>query len=263
MNFQLDTMSYKSHFRNIAASYKIIFTFLLVAITYISHVPVQLFVFVGVVVFLLCFAKIPILFLCRWLVVPSLFLLISMPALVIGVSQMSATDNDVLFPIITMKHWQFYISKTGLQFAYSIICRAISVFICVFALFITTPFNEILQALHKIGVPQVLLDVLVSMYRFIFIFFQYVAELNLVVASRLGNLTWKRKLHSVGLVVVQLFFKTFEKYKRMTFVVESRGFTDRFFYPEQREKKVPWTFVCSCICVITLLIGLEWWWRNS
>lgn len=263
MNIQFDTLSYKSRYREIPAIYKIIFTFLLGVVAYISHTYVQMFVILGAAVFLLSFVKIPIQFLLKWIFVPGVFLIISLPAIVFGVSRIAEVNDDIWFSLIKFEDWRLYISKSGWEQAYSIIFRTLSLFICVLTLIVTTPFNEILHALKKLGVPQVLLDVLVSMYRFIFIFLQYVEDLNLVVKSRQGNVTWKRTLHSAGLVGFQLFFKTFEKYKRMSMVIESRGFIDQLFYADDRKTTVSWKFISWGLTIITFLIGMEWWCRNS
>ncbi|WP_458414089.1 energy-coupling factor transporter transmembrane component T family protein [Schinkia sp. CFF1] len=262
MNLQLDIISYKSRFREIPALYKIIFTCLLGAITYLSHVVVQVIIFIGGITFLLVQVKIPARILLKWIFIPSLFLLLSMPAMVIGVSQGAGSNHDIWLSIVTLGDWRFYISKSGLDAALSAIFRALSLFICVFALFITTPFTQILKAFPRMGAPQALLDVLVSMYRFIFIFLQYTHELNCVVISRQGHVTWGRRLHSAGLIAVQLFVKTFEKYKRMSMVIESRGFTDQLFYADEEKNTVSWKHFSFGVLTLLLLIGMEWWWRS-
>ncbi|WP_230474335.1 cobalt ECF transporter T component CbiQ [Calidifontibacillus erzurumensis] len=261
MNLKLDTISYKNRFRNISASFKISAAFFVGLIAFISHVQVQLIVFFSTVIFLVLIAKIPFRFLCQWLLVPCLFLVVSLPALLINISP-TALEFDEWFSIIKTNEWHVYISISSLESALEVITRSLSVFICVFALLVTTPFHQILHVFHKIGVPQVLLDIFVSMYRFIFIFLQSISEMHQVVLSRQGNLTWKRILHSAGLVLFQLFFKTFERYKKMSLVIESRGFSDRLFFPDRRVKLTPWKEMCYVFVFIILLIAFEWWCRN-
>ncbi|HHW37382.1 MAG TPA: cobalt ECF transporter T component CbiQ [Bacillales bacterium] len=263
MNIQIDTISYRSRFRKIPTIYKITFTFLLCVLIFLSHIPIQMTIFIGVFVFLSCYEKLPVVMLFKWLFVPSLFLFASMPAVIIHVSRLIEMDSDIWLSIIQVDNWQVYISVSGLELAKSIIYRSLSLFICVFALVLTTPFNEILHALHKLRTPQVLLDILVGMYRFIFIFLHYAGELHRVFHSRGGNATWKRTIHSVGLVIVQLFSKTFEKYKRMLLVMESRGFQDQLYYADEKSKTVSRKFVGGALFILVFLIGLEWWWRSN
>lgn len=263
MNIQIDTISYNSRFRMIPSIYKIIFTFLLCVMIFLSHIPVQITIFLGIFVFLSCYEKIPVGVLLKWLFAPSLFLFASMPAVILHASRLTEMNSDLWLSIITIDTWQLYISVSGLEFAKFIIFRSLSLFICVFALVMTTPFNEILHALHKMRIPQVLLDILVGMYRFIFIFLHYAGELYMVFQSRGGNVTWKQKLHSVGLVIVQLFFKTFEKYKRMLLVMESRGFHDQLYYADEQSIKAPRKFTGGALFILFVLMGLEWWCRGS
>ncbi|EKN64283.1 cobalt ECF transporter T component CbiQ [Schinkia azotoformans] len=263
MNIQIDTLSYNSRFRKVPPIYKIIFTILLCVMVFLSHIPVQITIFLGVFVFLCCYEKIPVGVLLKWIAVPSLFLFASMPAIILQASNLNEMNSDIWLSIIKIDNWQIYISESGLGLAKAIIFRSLSLLICVFALVMTTPFNEILHALHKMRTPQVLLDILVGMYRFIFIFLRYAGELYMVFQSRGGNVTWERTFHSVGLVIVQLFVKTFEKYKRMLLVMESRGFHDQLYYADEQRKSAPKKFTGGALFILFILIGLEWWCRGS
>lgn len=263
MTIQIETINNKSRFRKVPSIYKVIYTLLLCMMVFLSHIPVQITIFIGIFVFLSCYEKIPVGVLLKWLVVPSLFLFASIPAVILHASRLTEMNSDIWLSVIKVDNWQLYISVSGLEFAKSIIFRSLSLLICVLALVMTTPFNEILHALHKLRTPQVLLDILVGMYRFIFIFLQYAGELYLVFQSRGGNVTWKRTFHSVGLVIVQLFFKTFEKYKRMLLVMESRGFHDQLYYGDEQRKTAPRKFTGGALFILFFLIGLEWWCRGS
>lgn len=263
MNFEIDAFSYRSHFRRIPAWYKMILTFLLGVITYLSHIQVQMAVFLVLFILLIWIVKIPARLLFRWLILPTAFLLLSLPSILIGMASMNEPNSDVFVSITSIANWRIYISNSGINLAYLIIFRAISLFLCVFTLFITTPFNEILLSLAKLRVPQVLLDLLLSMYRFIFIFMGHANELNIVIKSRQGNNTWQRSLHSVGLVIVQLFIRTFETYRRMSLVIESRGFTDQLFYMDEKNESVPRKYLGYGAIIIAFLLGMEWWCRSN
>lgn len=263
MNFEIDAFSYRNPLRGIPAWYKMVLTFLLGVITYASHIGVQMSVFLSLVIFLLSIVKIPAKILLKWLLLPSAFLVLSLPPILIGVESTNALRNDVFVSIFSIGDWRFYVSKVGIDLAYPIIFRAMSLFLCIFTLFITTPFNEILFGLAKLRVPQVLLDLLLSMYRFIFIFMGHAGELNIVIKSRQGNNTWRRSLHSFGLLIVQLFSRTFESYRRMSLVIESRGFTDQLFYIDEKNESVPRKYVGYGFLMIAFLLGLEWWCRYS
>lgn len=263
MNFEIDAFSYRNRFRRIPAWYKMILTFLLGIITYASHLQVQMAVFLSLFIFNIWIVKLPAKVLLKWLLLPTAFLLLSLPPILIGIGRTHAPSNDVLISIFSIGNWWFYISKAGIALAYPIIFRAISLFLCIFTLFITTPFNEILLGLAKLRVPQVLLDLLLSMYRFIFIFMGHANELNIVIKSRQGNNTWRRSLHSFGLLIVQLFTRTFESYRRMSLVIESRGFTDQLFYIDEKNERVPRNYIKYGFLSIVFLLGIEWWCRYS
>lgn len=263
MMIQIDTICNKSRFRSVPSIYKVIYTLILCMLIFVSHIPVQIIIFMGVFVFLSFYEKIPINKLLKWLVIPSLFLFASMPAIILHASRLIETNSDIWLSILIVDNWQLYISVSGIELAKSIIFRSLSLLVCVLALVMTTPFNETLHALHKLRTPQVLLDILVGMYRFIYIFLQYAGELYMVFQSRGGNVTWKRTFHSVGLVIVQLFFKTFEKYKRMVLVMESRGFHDQLYYTEERKITAPRKLTGCALIILLILIGLEWWCSES
>lgn len=263
MNLQLDAISYTNRYRLIPATYKMTFAMFLCLITYVSHIEVQLIILIGVYFFLKVGIKVSGRFLLKWTLIPSLFLFTSLPALMIEVTKVSPMPSELLVSITTINNWHIFLSKSGFEFAYRVMIRALAMFSCVLALVLTTPFSDILHTLHKARVPSVLLDIFVSMYRFIFIFLQFANELYQVVKSRGGNITLRRALYSTGLVIFQLFFKTFEKYKKMTMVIESRGFTDQLYFGQETQGEISKKLIGVSILIFGILLGLEWWCRSN
>ena len=73
--------------------------------------------------------------------------------------------------------YYFYLSEQGFVQAGLIFFRTISTVTCLYFVLFTTPFTELLQVLRRLGCPVVLTELLLLMYRFIFILLSTAREL--------------------------------------------------------------------------------------
>ncbi len=123
----------------------------------------------------------------------------------------------------------------------------------------TVPFTELLQTMRQLGVPAILTELLLLMYRFVFILLKTVWELSLAQQARGGYRTWGRALHSSSLLVGQLLKRTLQRYQEFSLGVAARGFTGEFqvwSVPHYRYSK---RYALEALLGCGGLLGLEWW----
>jgi cobalt/nickel transport system permease protein len=92
----------------------------------------------------------------------------------------------------------------------------------------TTPFTELLQVLRRLGCPVILTELLLLMYRFIFILISTATDLWIAQQSRNGYRTQRRWIYSLSLLIRQLFQKTMEHYQQFVLSTAARGFNGEF-----------------------------------
>jgi len=88
---------------------------------------------------------------------------------------------------------------------------------------VTTPFPEILSALRRLHVPQIMISVLALMYRYLFVLTDEVERMRRARNSRTFT---RRRFHlwlTTASVVSQLFTRTYERAERIYWCMSARG----------------------------------------
>jgi cobalt/nickel transport system permease protein len=258
MTLQIDTLAYTNQLRQLPPGQKLLFAIALLLITYCTRAPVQVLIAVWISIWTVVYARIPAAFYLRLLSIPALFWLTSTPALVlcgISLSRLSLVQADVWQGFIWGDSY-FYLSHHGLVQAGELIARAIAATACIYFVMLTVPFTEILDILRRVGCPALLTDLLMLMYRFIFVLLRTANELWTAQQSRGGYRTWNLWIKSLGLLIGQLLRRTLENYRHVTLTLDSRGFTGDFRVQHSRHylssKRYTLEAVLGCVTLVSL-----------
>jgi cobalt/nickel transport system permease protein len=259
MALQLDTLAYASRLRSLPPEHKLLFATTLLLITYFTRAPVQILIAIWLGIWTVVYAGIPAATYVRLLSITVGFWLTSLPALVIsgiGITDLPSVHADVWQGFIWGDYY-LYFSHRGLQQAAELGARAIASTSCIYFVILTVPFSEILHILRRIGCPVLLVDLLMLMYRFIFVLMRTASELWTAQQSRGGYRTLRLWMRSLGLLVGQLLLRTLENYRQVSLTLESRGFTGDFRvchsrrYVPSRRYSFEALFGCALLVTIT------------
>lgn len=256
MKIQIDTLAYTNCLRWLFPEHKLIFATTLFLISFVSHPPVQIAIGIWISVWTIIYAGISAKTYFNLVYAALLFWLTSLPALAInGVdfAHFSSVQNDVVTGL-NLGSYYLYISYHGLAQGVTILTRAIGSLCCLYFIMLTIPFAELLQVMRRIGFPVLLTELLLLMYRFIFVLLNTASELWTAQQARFGYSTFHRGMKSLGLLVGQLFQRTIENYRQVYLSVESRGFNGEFrvWYPSryQSSKRYLIEGLIGCILLI-------------
>jgi cobalt/nickel transport system permease protein len=231
MNPQIDSLAYTNRLRGLPPSHKLSFAIALLILSLVSGAIVQLSIALWLAVWIVVYAGIPGKLYLRLLSLPLMFLLTSLPALALG-----AVAGDRI-PAIQWDIWQgwgistgtfyLYVSRTGIYQVSLLLARAFASTSCMYFILLTVPFTEILQILRQLRCPELVTELLLLMYRFIFSLLAIADELWIAQNSRCGYRTWKRGMHSLGILIGQLLQRTLENYRQVSLSLASRGFNGK------------------------------------
>ncbi len=230
MHHHLDVYTYANRLRQISPQQKLLFAIAVLVIALITHPIPQLLIAVWLGIWTVGYARIPARVYLSVLMVAGLFFLTSIPALVVNivdVDQAASVQPDLVAGI-TLGNGYFFVSRTGLIQAFQIGIRSLACTSCLLFLLFTIPFTDLLQVLRQWRVPILLTELLLLMYRFIFLFLDVVTELQLAQRARGGYRTRQRWMYSVGLLVSQLLVRSLQHYHRFSLALASRGFNGNF-----------------------------------
>lgn len=225
MHHHLDAYAYTQRL-HIPPPQKLIFALTVLLIALLSEPPVQVLITIWLSVWTIGYAGIPIRVYGRVLAVVLLFLWTSLPALILEVapvSQIAASQSDV-FAGLTLGHWSIFVSRMGLITAATVAIRSLACVSCLLLIVFTIPFTELLSVLRRWHIPVILLDLLLLMHRFIFLFLDVAVQLQLAQRARGGYSNRQRWMQSIGLLVGQLVVRSLQRYQQFSLGLAARGF---------------------------------------
>jgi cobalt/nickel transport system permease protein len=261
MTLQLDTLAYTNRLRGLPPEHKLIFAIATLMISLCTHPLVQVLIGLWMGVWTVVYARIPAGIYLRLLTFASFFWLTSLLALIINgvsVASLSLVQSD-LWHGLTLGNYYIYISRSGSMQAFSILTRAFACVSCLYFLMLTVPFTEILETLRRLRFPVLLTDLLLLMYRFIFVLLKTANEFWTAQQSRGGYSTWRTGMKSLALLIGQLLQRTLQQYNQFSLGLATRGFTGEFRVWRPRRYRPSQRYITEAIFGCAVLIGLELW----
>ena len=226
MHHQIDSLAYQNKLRFLPPHHKFIFATFLFMLGYLSPPPWQISITIWLGIWIIIYGGIPYKTYLQLLGIPLSFWLMSLPALTVGITLESNLINvsaDVQWGL-PVGDFYLYLSKEGIRQGIILLTRAIALTSTLYFVLLTIPLAETLQLLRKIGFPPLILELLILMYRFIFLLTDTVLELLDAQKSRNGYINWKTSMRSLALVISQLLRRTLDNYRQISLGLTSRGF---------------------------------------
>ncbi|BDA73895.1 Cobalt transport protein [Calothrix sp. PCC 7716] len=259
MKIQIDQLAYTNRLRWLPPEHKLTFATTLFLITFFSHPTVQILIAVWMSIWIVIYAGISAKVYLKLLYVALFFWLTSLFALVFNIvasDSVANIQNDALAGL-TIGFFHIYISFNGILQGLSILTRALASLSCLYFVMLTIPFSELLEVLRRIGLPELLCEILLLMYRFIFVLLNTASQLWTAQQARFGYRTFNTSIKSLGLLVGQLFKRTLENYRQVSLSLESRGFNGQFRVWHPYRYRPSKRYAIEAIIGSTILLGLE------
>jgi cobalt/nickel transport system permease protein len=261
VRLQLDTFAYTNKLGNLPPVQKLIFALLVLGLSLFAHPLTQVLIIGWMGIWVVVYAQIPLKVYWRSLYLVILFWLSSLPALVINLvplDHLSRVQTDVYFGL-TVGNQYLYWGLQGSNQALEIFLRAIAATSCLYFVMLTVPFNALLRIFTKLGLPLVISEILLLMYRFIFLLLSTATSLWTAQQSRLGYQNLRRYFYSLSLLVRQLFQDTIYQYHQSSLALQTRGFQGKFqvndFAVYQSSRRYLLESIVGCL----FLIGMEFY----
>ena len=140
-----------------------------------------------------------------------------------------------------------------------VMARALGAVGCLYFLSLSTPMPELLDALRRARVPEVVGDLAVLIYRYIFILFATFRSMRDAAASRLGYAGPVRSLRTTGRVYGGLLAHSFRRAQACFDAMESRCYDGGIrFLTREKPVRAPHALVCGALTagmVLALVCG--------
>lgn len=221
----IDDYAYKNKLYKVNPNKKFIIGMLLLILSlinpfnYISLLIIALMSFVIVVI-----AKIELKDYLHFIKIPLTFLIISIIMILLNFSH-----NKEIF-LYSIKIGNLYVGVTNesLKSAMHLFFRALSCLTCIYFIMLTTPFYQLIFVFKKLHLPDVVLEISMLMYRFIFIFMEEVSDIRKSQELRFGYINLKNGYNSFGLLVSMLFKRMMIRYYEMSIALDMKLYDGTF-----------------------------------
>lgn len=255
---QIDSLSYQNRLRHLPPAHKLLFGSVLLLLALTSHPLVQLLVFLWMGVWVVGYARIPLKAHLLFLVLPLSFFAAGLPALLFDLAGDGAggPPQDAVAAWAVGSSHAIYIAPVSVHRALTLFTRILASLACFSFLLFTVPFSEMLHLFRRIGLPELLTDLLMIMYRFIFVLLDTSFQLWVAQRSRGGHRGFRALLRDAGMLASQLFVRAMRKYQSLAMGMAARGYGESLHVQSlcayARSPRYEWESVLGCSALVLL-----------
>lgn len=182
---------------------------------YIANIIFMFFLTVGL-------AGIPLRNYIRVLKIPMTFLTFSLIMIMISI------NNTSYIYSLKLGRVSIGLGKNSIWEGFDLFIKVVSSLVSSYFLILTTPITDIIRGLRKVRIPALLIQLMVLIYRSIFIFLREAGNIHLAQSIRFGYRDRKRSIKSLALLISSLFTRIIIKHKEMNIGLECKLYDGEF-----------------------------------
>lgn len=189
----------------------------------------------------------------KLLAVPFAFMILSTLAIIVNISK-TPLDAYAL-PVGT-----FFItgSVQSLVFGVQLMSTAMASVSCLYFLSLNTTMTDILGVLRKLHCSELLLELMLLIYRFIFVLMETASAILVSQKSRLGNINFRTSLNSFGKMGAGLLLRAFKRSNALFDAMESRGYDGKIRVLQEHHPAKKKEIVAIAVFELILLALTIW-----
>ncbi|NCB91060.1 MAG: cobalt ECF transporter T component CbiQ [Clostridia bacterium] len=250
----IDKLCYNSKLRYVNAGEKFAFAVITLLLCVMSRsIAVACIVLAVTGILTVYRGGIPFFRYIHFMSVPLAFLILSTLAIMFNLSH---TPLDLF--AIPVGTWYITSSWESFFYAVQLILTALASVSCLYFLSFNTPMPDIMNVLGKMHCPKLLVELMMLIYRFIFVLLSVSSAITQSQHSRLGNKDYKTSLKSFGAMASVLLLRSFKRANVLYDAMESRCYDGTLHvlnenYPPSR--KHIWAIIIFDTLLLLFIIG--------
>lgn len=217
MRLFLEEYAYSNALKNSSARLKVLFVLSNLILGVFSTSPIAPFIIFSTMVFLTIFmARIPARDYFMWFSMPLFF---TIPLFLAMIFFFAGIEPWMQFNLLDYKLTMY---KDSLNLGLLMVSRVLSGTSCLLFLAFTTPMNKLSSVLKLLKVPDIIIELSMLIYRYIFVVLEETTRMELSQRTRLGYTTFKKSLNSLSLLVTNVFIRAMNRGEKLHVAMESR-----------------------------------------
>lgn len=222
---EIDNCAYLNNIKDVNPLIKLGITFIgVIASMLTQNANIHILIMLFMTALILFIARVDMNLYIRCLKIPIIFLIIGIGLNLINIS---FENKDYIFNVNILG---LYIGTTkfAVKSSLNILLRAMSCIISIYFLILTTPFNQLIIVLKKLHIPHTLIELMILIYRFIFIFIEEAEEIYKSQQLKFGYTNLKTSYNSMSLLIKTLFFRMMRRYEDMSISLDIKLYDGKF-----------------------------------
>jgi len=226
----IDDYAYRNKLSKVNPNMKFAIGMLLLILSLINPYNYISLLVIGIMSFVIVgIAKIEFKDYIHFIKIPLVFLILSIIMILLNFSK----DKESLLYSINIGSLYIGVSNESIVSSTRLFFRALSCLTCIYFIMLTTPFNQLIFVFKKLHLPDIVLEISMLMYRFIFIFMEEVADIRKSQELRFGYINLKNAYNSFGLLVNMLFKRMMIRYDEMSIALDMKLYDGTFYIVEE------------------------------
>lgn len=222
---EIDNCAYLNKIKDVNPLIKLGITFTgVIASMLTQNANIHILIMLFMTALILFIARVDMKLYIKCLKIPIIFLIIGIGLNLINIS---FENKDYIFNVNILG---LYIGTTefAVKSSENILLRAMSCIISIYFLILTTPFNQLIIVLKKLHIPHTLIELMILIYRFIFIFIEEAEEIYKSQQLKFGYTNLRTSYNSMSLLIKTLFFRMMRRYEDMSISLDIKLYDGKF-----------------------------------
>ena len=247
----LDTLAAHSGLRSVSPGLKTAFSVLVLLLCVgAADTVVGIAVAVSMAALMWLLGKVSLGQIFQLLRIPMLFLIVSCTVILLELGH----GPFGIWQLHVGNLW-FCVTPDSLHRAVTLFFQAMGSVCCLYFLSSTTPMPQLIEVLRRCHVPELVIELMYLIYRYLFVLLDVQQKLTTAASARLGYVGVRRSVATAGRVSGTLLASSFRRSSLCFDAMESRGYDGRLAFLSHAPR-LRWRHLLAACGYVLALLGL-------
>lgn len=190
-----------------------------------------------------------------------LLFLYAMSFIVVGAVIFTIVTPGEAVASVTFLGFTINFTDAGISFALLIFARSTAALFLMFSFAVSTPVPHLANALKKLRLPDVFVEMMVLIYRYTFLLMESAESMHLAAECKFGYNGYKRSLKTTSRLAVGVFIHALDTAEKGQVILQCRNYKGDFMTLSEHEERngaatvFCAAMVCAAVIFFILLYG--------
>ena len=155
--------------------------------------------------------------------------------------------------------WHIAVTYEGLSVLVNVVVKSWLCMLCLIVLSSSTKFEELMQGMSGLKVPQVFVQITSFMYRYMFVIADQAMRMQMARDSRNFGMNRRNIFKTVGNMAGMLFMRSYERAERIYAAMLSRGYNGEIIAVNKLRFRLPDAYFAFTLSLLLVCPAILWW----